>query len=103
MVSPIQQDARVLVTGATGYVGASVADQFIQAGYVVVGTSRTAAKAEALKKFFDSKYGAGKFEIYETGDLAKEGAFDGAVKGTVFIRIYKQVAKIVLLINSLRI
>jgi NADPH:quinone reductase-like Zn-dependent oxidoreductase len=41
LVSPIQQGARVLVTGATGYVGASVADQFIQAGYAVVGTSRT--------------------------------------------------------------
>ena len=64
MVSSLQQGSRVLVTGATGYVGASVADQSIQPGYIVVGNFRTAAKAEALNKFFDSKYGAGKFQIY---------------------------------------
>ncbi|KAG2175962.1 hypothetical protein INT44_000440 [Umbelopsis vinacea] len=80
MVSSIQPGARVLVTGATGYVGAQVADQFLKAGYVVVGTSRTAAKAQNVKNYFDEKYGAGKFEVYETGDLVKDGAFDGAVK-----------------------
>ncbi|KAG2177506.1 hypothetical protein INT44_008017 [Umbelopsis vinacea] len=80
MVSSIQAGARVLVTGATGYVGAQVADQFLKAGYVVVGTSRTAAKAQGVKNYFDDKYGAGKFEVYETGDLVKDGAFDGAVK-----------------------
>ncbi|CAO3671509.1 unnamed protein product [Umbelopsis ramanniana] len=80
MVSSIQSGARVLVTGATGYVGAQVADQFLNAGYVVVGTSRTAAKAQNVKNYFDKKYGTGKFEVYETGDLVKDGAFDGAVK-----------------------
>ncbi|CAO3667518.1 unnamed protein product [Umbelopsis vinacea] len=79
MVSSLQQGSRVLVTGATGYVGATVADQFIQAGYIVVGTSRSAHKAEAVKKYFDATYGPGKFEIYES-DLEKEGAFDAAVK-----------------------
>jgi len=69
----------VLVTGVTGYVGANVADQFLQAGYTVVGTSRKAAKAKAIKEYF-SKYGAGKFEIFEAGDLEKEGVFDEAVK-----------------------
>jgi NAD(P)-dependent dehydrogenase (short-subunit alcohol dehydrogenase family) len=82
MVSSLQQGARVLVTGATGYIGAAVADQFIEAGYVVVGTSRTAHKAEAVKEYFNKKYGPGKFEIYESGDLEKEGSFDEAVKGT---------------------
>lgn len=75
----------LFVTGASGYVGTTVADQFIQAGYVIVGTSRTASKAEALKKFVDIKYGAGKFEIYEIGNIAKEGVFDNAVKGNVLI------------------
>lgn len=83
MVSSLQQGSRVLVTGATGYVGATVADQFIQAGYIVVGTSRSAQKAEAVKKYFDATYGPGKFEIYESGDLEKDGAFDAAVKGTI--------------------
>jgi len=80
MVSSIPTGARVLVTGATGYVGASVANQFMQSGYVVVGTARNAKKAESLKTFFDAKYGPGKFEIFETGDLEKEGVFDAAVK-----------------------
>lgn len=89
MVSSIQSGARVLVTGATGYIGAQVADQFLNAGYVVVGTSRTAAKAQGLKNYFDKKYGTGKFEVYETGDLVKDGAFDGAVRGKQIILIPK--------------
>ncbi|KAH8549331.1 hypothetical protein BGW37DRAFT_429468 [Umbelopsis sp. PMI_123] len=80
MVSSIPSGARVLVTGATGYIGTHVADQFLKAGYTVVGTSRTAAKAQKVKIYFDKKYGTGKFEVYETGDLAKDGVFDNAVK-----------------------
>ncbi|KAH8549332.1 putative cinnamoyl-CoA reductase [Umbelopsis sp. PMI_123] len=79
MVSSIPSGARVLVTGVTGYIGTHVADQFLKAGYTVVGTSRTAAKAQKVKNYFDEKY-AGKFEVYETGDLAKDGVFDNAVK-----------------------
>ncbi|KAI9288345.1 hypothetical protein BC943DRAFT_316310 [Umbelopsis sp. AD052] len=80
MVSTIQSGARVLVTGATGYLGAAVAEQFIQEGYIVVGSARTPSKAENVKSFFDKKYGSGKFEIYASGDLEKVGAFDDAVK-----------------------
>ncbi|KAI9286175.1 hypothetical protein BC943DRAFT_359352 [Umbelopsis sp. AD052] len=80
MVSSIQYGARVLVTGATGYLGAAIAEQFIQNGYIVVGSARTLSKAENLKNFFDEKYGPGKFEIYVSGDLTTEGAFDDAVK-----------------------
>jgi nucleoside-diphosphate-sugar epimerase len=65
----------------TGYIGTHVADQFLKAGYVVIGTSRTASKAEGVKKYFETTYGPGKFEIYEAGDLQKEGVFDDAVKG----------------------
>jgi len=90
MVSSIQSGARVLVTGATGYIGAQVADQFLNAGYVVVGTSRTAAKAQNVKNYFDKKYGTGKFEVYETGDLVKDGAFDGAVKGKQTLLMLKR-------------
>jgi uncharacterized protein YbjT (DUF2867 family) len=91
MVSTIQSGARVLVTGATGYLGAAVAEQFIQDGYVVVGSARTLSKAENVKNFFDKKYGSGKFEIYASGDLEKEGAFDDAVKGTAHLIAYLRV------------
>ncbi|GAB5587558.1 hypothetical protein Unana1_02458 [Umbelopsis nana] len=59
----------------TGYIGTHVANEFLKAGYVVEGTSRTASKAEAVKTYFDKTYGAGKFEIFEAG------FFDDAVKG----------------------
>ncbi|KAI8574943.1 hypothetical protein K450DRAFT_154599, partial [Umbelopsis ramanniana AG] len=75
----------VLVTGATGYLGAAIADQFIHDGYIVVGSARTLSKAENLKNYFDEKYGSGKFEVYASGDLAKEGAFDDAVKDVEII------------------
>ncbi|KAM3583013.1 hypothetical protein VKS41_004769, partial [Umbelopsis sp. WA50703] len=80
MSTSLKPGSRVLVTGATGYIGTHVVDQFLQAGYVVIGTSRSAAKAENIRKYFDEKYGPGKFEIYEAGDLQEEGVFDGAVK-----------------------
>ncbi|GAB5593057.1 hypothetical protein Unana1_07957 [Umbelopsis nana] len=80
MSSSLQPGACVLVTGVTGYIGTHVANEFLKAGYVVVGTSRTASKAEAVKKYFDKTYGAGKFEIFEAGDLQQAGVFDDAVK-----------------------
>jgi short-subunit dehydrogenase len=83
MVSSVQPGARVLVTGATGYIGAVVAEQFVKNGNTVVGSARTLQKAENVKSYLDKKYGSGKFEIYASGSLEKEGAFDGAVKGMV--------------------
>jgi hypothetical protein len=58
-----------------------VADQLLKAGYVVIGTSRTASKAEGVKKYFNATYGPDKFKIYEAGDLQQAGVFDDAVKG----------------------
>lgn len=81
MSTSLEPGSRVLVTGATGYIGTHIVDQFLQAGYNVVGTSRSAAKADNIQKYFDEKYGPGKFEIYEAGDLQQEGVFDDAVKG----------------------
>ncbi|KAG2181508.1 hypothetical protein INT44_008323 [Umbelopsis vinacea] len=79
-MSSLKPGSRVLVTGVTGYIGTHVADQLLKAGYVVIGTSRTASKAETVKKYFDATYGPGKFEIFEAGDLQQPGVFDDAVK-----------------------
>jgi hypothetical protein len=81
MASNVSTGARVLVTGATGFVGAHVVDQFLKSGYVVIGTSRNAKKASNVEKYFKDKYGPDRFEIYEAGDIVKEGAFDEVVKG----------------------
>jgi nucleoside-diphosphate-sugar epimerase len=85
MPTSLKSGSRILVTGTTGYIGAHVVDQFLQAGYVVIGTSRSAAKAENIRKYFEEKYGKGRFEIYEAGDLQEEGVFDDAVKGMLSI------------------
>src|SRR5882724_7317799 len=41
---------RILVAGATGAVGLKLVPQLIAAGHTVVGTTRTAAKAENIKR-----------------------------------------------------
>ena len=74
----------VLVTGANGYIGSHVADQLIQAGYLVRGTSRDAAKTAWMSEMFDKKYGKGKFEPVVVKDMAEGGAFDEACKGMFF-------------------
>ena len=41
---------RILVAGATGAVGLELVPQLIAAGHSVVGTTRTAAKAEIIRR-----------------------------------------------------
>ncbi|GAB5585111.1 methylglyoxal reductase (NADPH-dependent) gre2 [Umbelopsis nana] len=80
MSTDLTPGSRVLVTGITGFIGAHVGDQFLKAGYTVIGTSRKASRAQKLKDYFTEKYGAGKFEVAEVGDLEDAGAFDDLVK-----------------------
>jgi 2-alkyl-3-oxoalkanoate reductase len=40
---------RVMVIGATGAIGTRLVPQLVGAGYTVVGTSRSAARAETLR------------------------------------------------------
>ncbi|WVF71791.1 hypothetical protein IAT40_006599 [Kwoniella sp. CBS 6097] len=69
----------ILVTGASGFIASHVAKAFLDDGYNVRGTVRSASKGEYLVNLFkDSK---GKFEYVIVGDISKEGAFDDAVKG----------------------
>ncbi|KAL9576090.1 MAG: hypothetical protein Q9212_007395, partial [Teloschistes hypoglaucus] len=70
----------VLVTGVNGYLGSHIADQFLEAGYRVRGTTRSNDKAAGVRELFTQKYGEGKFETVVVADMGKEGAFDEAVK-----------------------
>ncbi|KAI8064231.1 hypothetical protein BC940DRAFT_306485 [Gongronella butleri] len=70
----------VLVTGVNGFIGAQVADQFLKAGYTVIGAARTAAKAQPALDHFTSVYEEGRFSIVEIPDIQVDGAFDNAVK-----------------------
>ena len=71
----------VLVTGANGFIGSHIADQLIQAGYLVRGTSRDLANSAWITEMFDKKYGKGKFEGVVVRDMAENGAFDEACQG----------------------
>ncbi|KAF9489182.1 NAD(P)-binding protein [Pleurotus eryngii] len=71
--------SKVLVTGATGFVGAWVARNLLEKGYSVRAAVRSASKVKYLTEYFKS-YGD-KFETVIVGDMSKDGAFDEAVKG----------------------
>lgn len=78
-MAPVSAPAKVLVTGANGYVAVWVTKALLESGYSVRGTVRSASKGEHLKKLFAS-YGD-KLELVVVADITKEGAFDEAVKG----------------------
>jgi nucleoside-diphosphate-sugar epimerase len=58
--------AKVLVTGANGFIAAATVKTLIERGFSVIGTVRTAAKGEYMKNQFGSK-----FEYTVVPDLEK--------------------------------
>ncbi|KAJ6482978.1 NAD-P-binding protein [Mycena vitilis] len=69
----------VLVTGINGYLGTYTALAFLDAGYTVRGTTRTAAKALDWVEHFPAHKAAYQHAI--VADFGVPGAFDDAVKG----------------------
>ena len=80
-MSAIPKGSLVLVTGANGYIGSHVVDQFLAAGYKVRGTVRSETKGAWIKELFDEKYGSNKFELAIVPEIERRGAFDEAMKG----------------------
>lgn len=80
---PVQAPAKVLVTGANGYIGLWVVRILLRRGFAVRGAVRTGDKGDALVELLRRKEGdrAHDFEYVVVGDIDKEGAFDDAVKG----------------------
>ncbi|KAF4460440.1 hypothetical protein FALBO_12779 [Fusarium albosuccineum] len=84
----VRQGSLVLVTGANGFLGSHTVDQFLEYGYRVKGTVRNIEKNGWLVKFFNNKYGSGRFELVEVPDMTVETAFDEVIKGvTIFAHI----------------
>lgn len=73
----------ILVTGVNGLVASTTANLLLEMGYKVRGTVRSPAKTNWIQEKFDTLYGKGNFELVAAEDLAKEGAFDEAVKGII--------------------
>ena len=75
----ISASAKVLVTGANGYLATWVVKKYLEAGYSVRGTVRSLSKSAFLNDKF-GHYGD-RFELVVVEDITKDGAFDEAVKG----------------------
>lgn len=77
----ISKGSTVLVTGANGFIGSHIADQFIKNGYRVRGTTRDPEKHAWIKNVLENTHGQGQFELVAVPDMQADGAFDDAVKG----------------------
>ena len=67
----------LLVTGATGFIGSTVVNEALLAGYRVRGTSRSEERAEYTKKIFKQNPS---YSTAVVADVSREGAWDEAVK-----------------------
>jgi nucleoside-diphosphate-sugar epimerase len=75
----IKVGERILVTGANGFVGSSIADFLLSLGFIVRGTVRS--ERPWLKELFESKYGAGRFELVIVPALDDKEALAAVLDG----------------------
>ena len=80
----IAPSSLILVTGVNCFIGSHVADQLLQAGYRVRGTTRDTAKTDWVKEMLDKQHGEGKFEAVIVKSMADTRAFDEACKRYAF-------------------
>ncbi|KAG5719285.1 NADPH-dependent methylglyoxal reductase GRE2 [Termitomyces sp. T112] len=84
---------KILVSGANGYIAIWVVRRFLEKGYAVRGTVRSADKGKYLEEYFKSY--SDKFEIVVVQDITKEGAFDEMLlhtqrlRSTWMLQLYK--------------
>ncbi|KUJ16771.1 NAD(P)-binding protein [Mollisia scopiformis] len=81
MSSAIPNGSLVLVTGVNGYIGSHIADQLLEAGYRVRGTTRNLEKVKGLRALWEEKHGTNKVEFVVVPDMSTPRAFDDAIKG----------------------
>jgi NAD(P)-dependent dehydrogenase (short-subunit alcohol dehydrogenase family) len=86
----LPKGSTVLVTGANGFLGAHIADQFLAQGYKVRGTVRDTKRDAWLVDHFGKLYGKDNFELVAVTEMEKEGAFDEAVKGMSLPTLLKE-------------
>ncbi|KAK9896078.1 NAD(P)-binding protein [Cystobasidium minutum MCA 4210] len=93
MSSILEKGSLVLVTGANGFLGSHVVDQFLAEGYKVRGTVRKLDGNDWLQEYFDKKYAPGLLELVQVEDLTKDHSLDEAVKGAkAFVHVASDVS-----------
>ncbi|KAM6493011.1 D-lactaldehyde dehydrogenase [Amanita muscaria] len=75
----IASGAKVLVTGANGFISIWLIRTLLEQGYVVRGTVRSLERSSFLVDMFKSH--GDKFELVVVEDITKDDAFDESVKG----------------------
>ncbi|KAM6493009.1 hypothetical protein JOM56_011143 [Amanita muscaria] len=74
----ITSGAKVLVTGANGFIAIWLIRTLLEQGYAVRGTVRSLERSSFLVDMFKSH---DKFELVGVEDIARDDAFDESVKG----------------------
>ncbi|KAF8808073.1 NAD(P)-binding protein [Phlegmacium glaucopus] len=77
----IDKGAKVLVSGANGFFAMWVVRILLERGFSVRGTVRSVDKGKHVIEYFTSLGYGDKIDIVAVEDIAKEGAFDEAIKG----------------------
>jgi len=75
----ISAPAKILVTGASGYVATWYTKALLDKGFNVVGTVRSDAKGKYLVDLYEKEY-PGRFSYAIVTDIVEEGVFDDVIK-----------------------
>lgn len=84
-MTAVNAPAKVLVTGANGYIGTWIVRKLLDHGFSVRGAVRSNSKGKHLLELFKDEAKSGRFEIAIVPDISAPGAFDEAVKGVAAI------------------
>lgn len=77
----LPKGSTIFITGVNGLIASHCADQALQHGYKVRGTTRSLEKNKWMPELFSKKYGDNVFELVEVKDMQQPGVFDEAMKG----------------------
>ena len=71
----------VLVTGASGFIGAHIVSQLLEKDYFVRGTVRSQSKADYFTTKYPEATKSGQISFVIVEDMAQLDAFKDAIKG----------------------
>ncbi len=78
-------ETKVLVTGASGFIGLHCVLQLLESGYRVRGTLRTPSRADGLRKTLDGNTDVGDRLDFATANLSDDAGWTEAVDGCRYV------------------